>query len=131
MKLFLGSIEIQALASPGHTRESMCFLVDGNRLLTGDTLLIGSCGRTDFQAGDTRQMFESLQKMSHLPNETLVYPAHDYNGRRVSSIAEQKISNKLLKMNFNELKAEIESWNLQPPKRIAESVPANLHCGGE
>lgn len=128
-KLFLGNIEIQAIATPGHTQESMCFLVDGNRLLTGDTLLIGACGRTDFQGGNTRQMFESLKKISRMANDILVYPAHDYNSRRISSLSEQKATNKLLNLGFEEFKAEIDSWNLPPPKRIAESVPANLQCG--
>lgn len=127
--LKLGEVEIKTLFTPGHTSESITFLVDGNRLLTGDTMFIGSCGRTDFQAGDSKLMYKSLKRIASLPPETLVYPGHDYNKRWVSSIAEQLISNKLLSMSEEEFVAELESWNLPPPKKIKESVPANLLNG--
>jgi sulfur dioxygenase len=128
-KLFVGDIPIVAVSTPGHTIESMCFVVNHDRVLTGDTLLIGACGRTDFQAGNSNDMFESLQVLKSLPNELLVYPGHDYNQRCVSTIGEQLISNKLLQMTFEEFDAELKSWNLPPPKRLHEAVPANLNCG--
>lgn len=127
--LKVGEIEIQTLFTPGHTSESISFLVDGNRLLTGDTMFIGSCGRTDFQAGDSKLMYQSLKRLASLPRETLVYPGHDYNKRWVSSIAEQLETNKLLSMTEAEFVAELESWKLPPPRKIKESVPANLLNG--
>lgn len=127
--LKVGDIEIQTLFTPGHTSESISFLVDGNRLLTGDTMFIGSCGRTDFQAGDSKLMYQSLKRLASFPRETLVYPGHDYNKRWVSSIAEQLETNKLLSMTEAEFVAELESWKLPPPRKIKESVPANLLNG--
>lgn len=127
--LKVGDIEIKTFYTPGHTSESITFLVDGNRLLTGDTMFIDSCGRTDFQAGDSKNMYQSLQRLAGLPADTLVYPGHDYNKRWVSSIAEQLITNKLLSMSEAEFIAELNSWNLPPPRKIRESVPANLLNG--
>ena len=127
--LKVGDIEIKTLFTPGHTSESISFLVDGNRLLTGDTMFIDSCGRTDFQAGDSRAMYQSLRRLAAFPPETLVYPGHDYNKRWVSSIAEQLQTNKLLSMSESEFITELESWKLPPPKKIKESVPANLLNG--
>lgn len=125
----VGAIEIQTLYTPGHTSESISFLVDGNRLLTGDTMFIGSCGRTDFQAGDSKHMYQSLRRLASFPPATLVYPGHDYNKRWVSSIAEQLQTNKLLSMSEAEFVAELDSWKLPPPRKIKESVPANLLNG--
>jgi sulfur dioxygenase len=127
--LKVGEIEIKTFYTPGHTSESITFLVDGNRLLTGDTMFIDSCGRTDFQAGDSKNMYQSLQRLAALPAETLVYPGHDYNKRWVSSIGEQLVTNKLLRLSEAEFIAELNSWNLPPPRKIRESVPANLLNG--
>jgi len=127
--LKVGDIEIKIFYTPGHTSESITFLVDGNRLLTGDTMFIDSCGRTDFQAGDSKNMYQSLQRLAALPADTLVYPGHDYNKRWVSSIGEQLVTNKLLRMSEAEFIAELNSWNLPPPRKIRESVPANLLNG--
>ena len=128
-KLSVGRITVQAFCTPGHTHESMCFLVDGNRLLTGDTLLIDSCGRTDFQAGNSAEMYASLRWIASLPDETLLYPGHDYKQRWVSNVGEQKTLNPLLKMNRDQLSAELASWQLPPPRKIRESVKGNLVCG--
>lgn len=125
----VGSIEIKVLHTPGHTTDDLSFLIDGNRLLTGDTMLINSCGRTDFQAGDSGKMHESLNRLARLAPDTLVYPGHDYQGRFVSSIQEQLTNNKLLSLNRDEFATELGSWNLAPPKRIKESVPGNLKAG--
>jgi sulfur dioxygenase len=125
----VGEVTIETLATPGHTSESVTFLVDGNRLLTGDTLLIGSCGRTDFQAGDSRAMFRSLKRLASYPNETLVYPGHDYNGRFVSTVGEQKANNPLFKLDEEAFVAELASWKLPPPKKLDVSLPGNQNCG--
>lgn len=130
-KLHIGEVDIEVIYTPGHTSESCVFKVNQDRVLTGDTMLIDSCGRTDFQAGDSRSMFESLQRLSKLPSDTLVFPGHDYNGRWVSTIQEQLGKNKLLKMSFEEFKTELDSWNLPPPKNIHFAVPGNQNCGEE
>lgn len=127
--LKVGSIPVVILHTPGHTSDDLCFLVDGNRLLTGDTLLINSCGRTDFQAGDAVTMHKSLQRILALPQETLIYPGHDYNSRFVTSLAEQMANNPLLKLDQEAFVTELANWKLPPPRRIRESVPANLTCG--
>jgi glyoxylase-like metal-dependent hydrolase (beta-lactamase superfamily II) len=127
--LKVGKIEIKTMYTLGHTNDSVSFLVDGNRILTGDSLFIGSCGRTDFQAGDSRIMFQTLKKIAALPPDTLVYPGHDYNNRWVSSVSEQLCTNKLLSMTEDEFVAELAAWNLPPPRKIKESVPANLLNG--
>jgi sulfur dioxygenase len=126
----VGGVSWRVFATPGHTPESLCLLVDDDRLLTGDTLLIGSCGRTDFQSGDTAAMFDSLQRLSRLPQETLVFPGHDYEQRRVSSIGEELQRNEELRIQTLEVfRADVDNWNLPPPARIEEAVPANLRCG--
>ncbi len=127
----VGDVSIQCLYTPGHTSDSVCFIVNNDRILTGDTVLIDSCGRTDFQAGNTKQMFESLQKVANLDYNILIYPAHDYKNRRVSCVGEQRLLNKLMAMSYLELKTEVDSWNLPEPKRLHEAVPANLRCGAE
>ena len=88
-ELRFGAFVIKALATPGHTQGCMSFLVNG-MLFSGDTLFIRSCGRTDFQQGDSKILFQSIiEKLFQLPPETLVYPGHDYNGIMVSSIGEE------------------------------------------
>jgi sulfur dioxygenase len=110
----------------------MSLLGDHNRLLTGDCLLIGSCGRTDFQNGSTQDMYESLQKLLLLPPDTLVYPGHDYHKRFVSTFREEKEKNPQLQhKSFAHFKKDLESWNLAPPKKIKQSVPANLRGGSK
>jgi sulfur dioxygenase len=128
--LTLGSVQIEIMCTPGHTTESLSLLINGERLLTGDALLIGACGRTDFQKGSNEEQFLTLQKFAKLPPDILVFPGHDYKGRTVSTIREELLTNKTLQCkNVEELAAEVRSWNLQQPKRIHEAVPANLNCG--
>lgn len=128
-RLQVGSVTILTLHTPGHTSDDLCYLVDENRLLCGDTLLINSCGRTDFQAGSSDLMFDSLQRIKNLDADILLYPAHDYNNRFVTNVAEQRKCNRLMGLTKAELAAELASWNLPPPRKIQESVPANLMCG--
>ncbi len=89
--LQLGAILIEAIATPGHTDSHMAYRVNGDRVLTGDALLIRGCGRTDLQGGDPGTLYDSVtQRLFTLPNATLVYPAHDYRGYTMSTIGEEK-----------------------------------------
>lgn len=132
-ELMLGSLPIKVIATPGHTPESLSFLV-GDRVFTGDALLIRGCGRTDFQGGDSAALYRSVtQELFALPDETLVYPGHDYRGHTCSSIGEEKAKNPRLGGGkslaaFQEIMANL---NLQPPKKIDIAVPANRACGRE
>ena len=127
----VGSIVLLPLHTPGHTAGHFSYLV-GDKLLTGDALLIDGCGRTDFQNGDADALYASVtEKLFVLPDETLVYPAHDYQGRRVSSIAQEKQRNPRLgqqrtRVQFRHLMANL---NLPYPKFIDYAVPGNLQCG--
>lgn len=95
-KLKLGGIEIQIIHTPGHTPGSICLLID-NKLITGDTLFVGNCGRTDLSGGSSKQMYESLhKKLKVLPDETEVYPGHDYGDKPVSTIGREKKTNPTL-----------------------------------
>jgi hydroxyacylglutathione hydrolase len=92
-RISIGKLSIQCLHTPGHSPGSQCFLIDGN-LLSGDTLFVDACGRVDFPGGDSNKMWESLnRKLYALPDETVVYPGHDYGGRPTSTIGEQKRTN--------------------------------------
>lgn len=126
----IGDIPITALATPGHTDDSMSLLIPG-AVLTGDTLLIRGCGRADFQNGDPGRLYDSITKtLFSLPNETLVYPGHDYKGRTVSTIAEEKQHNpRLAGKTRDQFIALMNRLGLPPPQKLAESVPANRACG--
>ena len=128
--LTFGSESIRVIATPGHTPGSLCYLWR-DRLFSGDTLMINACGRTDFQQGSATQMYHSItEKLFTLPDETLVYPAHDYKGRRVSSIGEEKVLNtRIAGRSEAEFVAIMNNLNLATPKRIHEAVPANLLGG--
>jgi sulfur dioxygenase len=125
-----GSQSINVIATPGHTPGSLSFLWK-DRLFTGDSLLINGCGRTDFQGGDAGQLFDAItNKLFNLPDETLVYPSHDYNGKRVSSIGQEKLTNSRLSNKSRESFIELmNTLNLPKPKMIDIAVPANRKCG--
>lgn len=131
VRLQMGSLEWRVLHTPGHTQSCVSYLFE-DRVFTGDALLIGGCGRTDFQQGDPGQLFDSIhQKLFSLPPETLVYPGHDYQGLTVSSIRQEMQKNIRLGPNVDR-KAFIErmnNLNLPLPKHIHAAVPANLACG--
>lgn len=128
--LSMGRIRLEAIATPGHTDSHMAFLVNGTHLLTGDALFIRGCGRTDFQSGDPNLMYDSLQRLLALPNDTLVYPGHDYKGRTVSTIGEEKRLNPRIAGRSREaFVALMNNLDLPDPKRIMEAVPANERCG--
>lgn len=129
-EIVFGAEKIKVIATPGHTPGSLSFLWR-DRLFTGDSLLINGCGRTDFQGGDAGKLYDAITtQLFSLAPETLVYPGHDYNGRRVSSIAQEKLINPRL---ANKTKAEfvhlMENLNLPKPKLIDIAVPANRKCG--
>jgi glyoxylase-like metal-dependent hydrolase (beta-lactamase superfamily II) len=126
----VGAEVIRAIATPGHTPGSTCYLWR-DRLLTGDTLLIGGCGRTDFQNGSAEALYDSItEKLFTLPDDTLVYPGHDYKGRRVSTIGEEKATNpRLAGKTRAEFVALMGSLGLPEPRRMATAVPANLAGG--
>ena len=129
----LGDAEhIKVIATPGHTSGSISFLWR-DRVMTGDALFVDGCGRTDFQGGDAGVQYDSItQRLFTLPDDTLVYPGHDYQGRWVSNIAQERTSNKRLAGKTREEFIEImENLNLPKPKLIDEAVPANRYCGLE
>jgi len=151
--LHIGSISIEAIATPGHTGSHMAYLVNSNsdetsrkqlNVLTGDALFIRGCGRTDFQDGDAGTLYDSVtQRLFSLPDNTQVYPAHDYQGRTVSTIGEEKRWNPRFvdespepatedisclrdRAGFIEL---MDNLDLPQPEKIMEAVPANRRCG--
>lgn len=129
--LQLGEVTVKAIATPGHTDSHNAYLVNSDRVLTGDALFIRGCGRTDFQSGDAGTLYDSVtQRLFTLLDETLVYPAHDYQGRTVSTIGEEKRWNPRFtgrdRVSFINLMANL---HLPNPKKIMEAVPANEQCG--
>ncbi len=129
-RLTIEGLTLTALHTPGHTSESYSFLMD-DRVFTGDTLLIRGTGRTDFQNGDPYDQYHSLfDRLLRLPEQTLVYPAHDYKGDTVSTIGEEKAFNPRLKVTSADEYAEIMSnLNLPNPKMMDVAVPENLKVG--
>ena len=127
----LGRIVLQPLHTPGHTAGHFAYLL-GDRLLTGDALLIDGCGRTDFQKGDADALYASVTgKLFSLPDDTLVYPGHDYEGRRVSSIAQEKKRNPRLgqQRTLAQFRDIMDNLHLPYPKFIDYAVPGNLQGG--
>lgn len=133
----LGMLELEVRATPGHTAGCLSYFLrpssshDGpGMVFTGDALLIHGCGRTDFQQGDSEQLFESVHKqIFSLPDETLVYPGHDYKGRNVSTVGDEKTFNPRLSKSKEEFKKIMSELNLPYPKKIDTAVPANMVCG--
>ena len=122
--------QIEVIATPGHTPGSISFLWR-DKLFSGDSLLIGGCGRTDFQGGDAGALYDCItQRLFTLPDETLVYPGHDYQVRWVSSIMQERTTNPRLAGKTKEEFIEImDNLNLPKPRLIDEAVPANRYCG--
>ena len=129
-KLTIEGISLDVLYTPGHTDDSYSFLM-GDRVFTGDTLLIRGTGRTDFQNGSAKAQYESLfGKLLKLPEETMVYPAHDYKGDTVSTIGEEKRYNPRLQVkSVDEYVELMGKLNLPNPKMMDVAVPANLRQG--
>jgi len=126
-------VQLQARATPGHTHGCMSFVLsDHSMVFTGDTLLIRGCGRSDFQQGNAARLFQSItQQLFSLPDDCIVFPAHDYNGRTESSIREEKQHNPRVGGGANErdFVLYMNSMQLPHPKKIAEALPNNLRSG--
>jgi len=132
--IHIGKIDLKALYTPGHTDDSYSFVIEEEQqpyLFFGDTLLIRGTGRTDFQNGNAAEQYDSLfRHLLKLPDNTLVYPGHDYKGWTVSTIAEEKEHNPRLQVR--DLASYVELMNnlkLPNPKMMDIAVPANLACG--
>ena len=126
----LDQIEIKALYTPGHTSDSFSFLMN-DCLFSGDTLLINGTGRTDFQNGSAKDAYNSIfNKLLKLPEKTLLYPAHDYNGEKVSSIGKEKKFNPRLQVSSeNEYVEIMNNLNLPEPKMMDVNVARNIKLG--
>ena len=129
-KLTIEGVALDVIYTPGHTDDSYCFTM-ADRVFTGDTLLIRGTGRTDFQNGDPRAQFDSIfNKLLRLPDETMVFPAHDYKGETVSTIGEERSFNPRLQVkSADQYVALMNSLNLPNPKMMDVAVPANSRVG--
>ena len=126
-KIKIENIELISIHTPGHTKCSYSFLMK-DRVFTGDTLLINGTGRTDFQGGSAKDQYESIFNIRlKLPEKTLVYPAHDYNGKKSSSIINEKENNPRLQVkSLNEYEEIMNNLKLDRPKMMDYNVPANV-----
>lgn len=131
----MGSIELEPLFTPGHTAHHFAYLLNNgtqNMLFSGDALLIEACGRTDFQGGDAATLYHSIQeKFFSLADETLVYPGHDYEGRFISSIAQEKARNPRIGgvTSLDDFVDIMDELDLPYPRKIDFAVPGNQLCG--
>ncbi len=124
----LGSLRIEVIATPGHTSDAMCLVLPG-RVLTGDTLLVGGCGRTDLPSGDSGALWDSLARLLALPDDTLVFPSHDYRGQRASTIGRERRTNSRLQHATREaFVTAMAELQLAPPARLHEALAANQNC---
>lgn len=129
-QLVLGELRLKALYTPGHTRDSMCILI-GDRVMTGDTLLIGGTGRTDLPTGDPDALYDSLfGKLLLLQDETKVFPAHDYMGRDFSTIGEERANNaRLQHRERQDFVGMMRSLDLAMPTHLTEALRTNISGG--
>ncbi|MCK1639892.1 MBL fold metallo-hydrolase [Bradyrhizobium sp. 157] len=129
-KLTIEGLSLDVMYTPGHTDDSYSYLM-GDRVFTGDTLLIRGTGRTDFQNGSSRAQYESIfNRLLKLPDETMVFPAHDYKGDTVSTIGEERRYNPRLQVrNVDEYIELMANLKLPNPKMMDVAVPANMHVG--
>src|SRR6202044_906784 len=129
-RIEIEGLRLEVLFTPGHTDDSYSFLWS-DRVFTGDTLLIRGTGRTDFQNGDPRAQYDSiLNKLLKLPNETFIYPAHDYKGDTVSTVGEEKLFTPRLKVrSVDEYVDLMNNLKLPNPKMMDVAVPANMRVG--
>lgn len=128
-RIEFGRHEIRVAETPGHTGSCLSFIML-DRVFTGDALFVRGCGRTDFQSGSAEALYQSVtEKLFHLPDATLVYPAHDYKGHTVTTIGEEKKFNPRLSHGRDSFLTMMASLKLADPKKIHEAIPANLKCG--
>jgi sulfur dioxygenase len=133
--IVVGGCRLHPLYTPGHTDDHHCYFLDrpgASRVFTGDALLIDGCGRTDFQNGDAATLYRSIHdKIFSLPDETLVYPGHDYQHRHVSSVGQERERNPRLGggRTVEEFIGIMAGLNLPRPKMMDVAVPANRECG--
>jgi glyoxylase-like metal-dependent hydrolase (beta-lactamase superfamily II)/rhodanese-related sulfurtransferase len=132
-RIAFGRHALEVRETPGHTNGCLTFVSREPRMaFTGDALLIRGCGRTDFQSGDASALYQSVrERVFTLPDDTLIYPAHDYKGRTASSVAEEKQYNPRLgsARSLREFVQLMAALKLPPPRKIDVSVPSNLACG--
>ncbi|XP_061397431.1 persulfide dioxygenase ETHE1, mitochondrial [Musca vetustissima] len=130
-KIEFGRHAIESLATPGHTNGCMTYVIpEQGCVFTGDTLLIRGCGRTDFQEGNSKSLYENVHsKIFTLPENFRIYPAHDYKGQMESSVFEEKKYNPRLTKSLEEFINIMDNLNLAYPKKIDKSLPANKECG--
>lgn len=129
----MGIISLEVRETPGHTSGCVAY-VAADRVFTGDALLIGGCGRTDFQQGDAGKLYDNVHaQILSLPGDTLIYPAHDYKGRTVTTVKEELALNPRLggAKTRDEFISIMANLNLPYPKQIDRAVPANQQCGRE
>ena len=128
--IYIDKLKIKVIYTPGHTKDSYSFLMD-DCLFSGDTLLINGTGRTDFQGGNSKDSYNSIfNRLLKLPEETLLYPAHDYNGQTVSTIGKEKKFNPRLQVNgINEYIDIMNNLNLSKPKLMDINVASNIKLG--
>lgn len=133
--LSFGEYRLQVRATPGHTDGCLTYVLETNGEMyafTGDTLFIRGCGRTDFQNGSSKRLYESVHTQIYtLPEATNIFPGHDYNGRKITTVAQEKEKNPRLNLNvekdvFIQIMKELK---LKKPKKMQMAVPANLNCG--
>ena len=126
----IDQIEIKAMYTPGHTSDSYSFLMD-NYLFSGDTLLINGTGRTDFQNGSSKDAYNSIfNRLLKLPEDTILYPGHDYNGKESSTIGDEKKFNPRLQVkNVDEYVELMSNLNLAKPQLIDINVSRNIKLG--
>ena len=128
--IYVDKLEIKVIYTPGHTKDSYSFLMN-DYLFSGDTLLINGTGRTDFQGGNSEDSYNSIfNRLLKLPEETLLYPAHDYNNQKVSTIGKEKKFNPRLQVNgINEYIDIMNNLNLSKPKLMDINVASNIKLG--
>ena len=129
-KIKIDKLEIKTIYTPGHTSDSYSFLIN-NSLFSGDALLINGTGRTDFQNGNAKESYNSIfNKLLKLPDETLLYPAHDYNGKKVSTIGNEKKFNPRLQVkNADEYINIMNNLNLSKPSMMDINIAGNIKLG--
>ena len=132
-KVEFGRRSLRVMATPGHTDGCISLVLDDNSMVfTGDSLLIRGCGRTDFQQGSAKKLFHSIKdRLFALPDECIVYPAHDYSGRTASSIGEEKLLNPRIggEANETDFVGYLDNMRLPHPKKLDIAVPANIKAG--